>query len=90
MDLAWFKIWLCIIVLPDVPAEAQAVSLTGSLLSHRIECISSMHDWVEVASDGFAAIFRKAEEAVASGTGFAPPDRPCPRGANTRLMHRSK
>jgi hypothetical protein len=23
-----------------------------------------MHDWVEVASDGLAAIFRRAEEAV--------------------------
>jgi len=27
-----------------------------------------MHDWGDVASDAFAAIFRRAEETIASGS----------------------
>src|SRR5450432_1613948 len=50
---------VCIIVLPDVLAEAQAVFLSGCFLSRRIECGASMHDWQVVAS---AAIFRTAEQ----------------------------
>jgi hypothetical protein len=53
---------VCIIVLPDVLAEAQAI-LMGRLLSHRIECRRSMHSWAGVASNAFAAIFREAELA---------------------------
>jgi hypothetical protein len=60
---------MCIIVLPDVLAEAQAV-LSGRFLSHRTECEASMHSWVEVAS--FAAIFREAEQpSPLSSSGFA-------------------
>jgi hypothetical protein len=29
-----------------------------------------MHDWGDVASDAFAAIFRRAEETIASGSGL--------------------
>jgi hypothetical protein len=29
-----------------------------------------MHDWIDVASDAFAGIFRGAEETIASGSGF--------------------
>jgi hypothetical protein len=47
-----------------VLAEAQAVFLSGSLMSRRIECERSMHDWDDVASNGFAAIFRAAEETM--------------------------
>src|ERR1700676_3553922 len=61
--LAWLKTRCGIIVLPDVLAEAQAV-FVGSLVSRRIECGLSMHDCGGVASDGSAAIFRRAEEAV--------------------------
>jgi hypothetical protein len=53
----------CIIVLPDVLAAAQ--SFVGSLVSRRIECGGSMHDWAGVASDAPAAIFRGAEDALA-------------------------
>src|ERR1700721_4576922 len=63
IDLAWLKTRWCIIVLPDVLTEAQAASLWGSSLSRRTECGFSMHDRAGVASEGFAAIFRKAEEA---------------------------
>src|SRR5436190_23091894 len=71
-DVAWFKTRWCIIVLPDVLAEAHAVFIVRSLVSRRIECSKrSMHDWVEVASQAFAAIlaanFRPAEPAL----GFA-------------------
>src|SRR5258708_9768852 len=62
-DLAWLKTRWCIIVLPDVVAEAQAASLWGSSLSRRTECAFSMHDRGYVASNGFAAIFRGAEGA---------------------------
>jgi hypothetical protein len=61
-NLAWSKTWWCIIVLPDVLAEAQAVFLMGSFLSRRIECSRSMHDWFDVASDAFAVKFRRAEK----------------------------
>ncbi|WP_167558560.1 hypothetical protein [Bradyrhizobium canariense] len=61
-DLAELETWWCIIVLPDVLAEAQAVFLAGSFLSRRIECEASMHDWFDVASDAFAVNFRRAEE----------------------------
>jgi hypothetical protein len=53
----------CIIVLPDV-AAAQSF-LWGSLVSRRIECVSSMHDWTGVASDASAAIFRGTEDVLA-------------------------
>src|ERR1700730_1595386 len=75
-DLAWLKTRWCIIVLPDVLTEAQAASLWGSSLSRRTECGFSMHDRGSVASDGFAAIFRKAEEAeglAAFGSRFVKP-----------------
>src|SRR5260370_9397344 len=77
-DLAWLKTRWCIIVLPDVMAEAQAASLWGSSLSRRTECQFSMHDRGGVASDGFAAIFRKAEEAVCVRFPF--PRRPAEQG----------
>src|SRR6266550_2443369 len=69
-DLTWLKTRWCIIVLPDVLAEAQAVLLWGSLMSRRMECRRSMHDWGDVASDAFAAIFRTAEETNAPGSSF--------------------
>jgi len=59
-----------------VLTEAQAASLWGSSLSRRTECGFSMHDRGSVASDGFAAIFRKAEEAeglAAFGSRFVKP-----------------
>jgi hypothetical protein len=56
------KTWVRIIVLPDVLAEAQAVFLRGSLVSRRIECERSMHDWDGLASHALVGIFRKAEE----------------------------
>jgi hypothetical protein len=40
---------------------AHAVLFFGSLGSRRIECSSSMHDRGEVASGGYAVIFRWAE-----------------------------
>jgi hypothetical protein len=49
-----------------VLAEAQAVFVVGSLMSRRIECRRSMHDWIDVASDAFAGIFRGAAEIIAS------------------------
>jgi hypothetical protein len=53
-----------------VLAEAQAVFLSGSFLSRRIECAGSMHDWNAVASDALtailAAIFRGAERVALS------------------------
>jgi hypothetical protein len=65
------KTWVRIIVLPDVLAEAQAVFLRGSLVSRRIECGRSMHDWDGLASHALVGIFRKAEEITA-------PSRPVP------------
>jgi hypothetical protein len=59
------KTWVRIIVLPDVLAEAQAVFLRGSLVSRRIECERSMHDWDGLASHALVGIFRKAEEITA-------------------------
>jgi hypothetical protein len=53
-----------------VLAEARAVFVVGSLMSRRIECGRSMHDWIDVASDAFAGIFRGAAEIVASGSSF--------------------
>jgi hypothetical protein len=47
-----------------VLAGAQAVFVVGSLMSRRIECRRSMHDWIDVASDAFAGIFRAAAEIV--------------------------
>jgi hypothetical protein len=40
---------------------ALAVFISGSLVSRRIECVSSMHDWELVTSERFAAIFRGAD-----------------------------
>src|ERR1700678_4049879 len=82
-DLAWrkilrfktlrFEIWARIIVLPDVLAEARAVSWVGQLVSRRIECRRSMHDRDEVASGAVADIFRGAKEVSSkvSGSGVA-------------------
>jgi len=53
-----------------VLAEAQAVFVVGSLMSRRIECRRSMHDWIDVASDAFAGIFRGAAEIIATGSSF--------------------
>jgi hypothetical protein len=60
------KMWVRIIVLPDVLAEAQAVFLRGSLVSRRIERRRSMHDWDRVASNAFVGIFRTAEDGAVS------------------------
>src|ERR1700726_3874828 len=65
IDLAWLKTRWCIIVLPDVLAEAQAVFVGAALVSRRIECGLSMHDWGGVASDRTTAMFRRAEQAAA-------------------------
>jgi hypothetical protein len=70
------KTWVRIIVLPDVLAEAQAVFLRGSLVSRRIECGRSMHDWDGLASHALVGIFRKAEENA--------PPRPVRRSAGQR------
>src|SRR6202790_5469984 len=66
IDLAWLKTRWCIIVLPDVPAEAQAVFVGAALVSRRVECGVSMHDWGGVASDRAASMFRRAEQAAGS------------------------
>src|ERR1700727_3112284 len=71
-DLAWLRTWWGIIVLPDVLAEARAVS-GGSLVSRRIECAPTMHARGDVASDGVAAIFRAAEQG-ACGSRSGRPD----------------
>src|ERR1700726_4387068 len=65
IDLAWLKTRWCIIVLPDVLAEAQAVFVGAALVSRRIECEGSMHDWGGVASNRSAAMFRRAKQVAA-------------------------
>jgi hypothetical protein len=36
----------------------------GNLVSRRIECGGSMHDWAGVASDALADIFRATEDVL--------------------------
>jgi len=79
-----------IIVLPDVLAEAQAVFLRGSLVSRRIECRRSMHDWDGLASDALVGIFRIAEEgAAAPGSGLPQRERAqgLSNGARAKRSH---